>query len=189
MHRFNGWTALHWAAYYGNRRMIRLLVDADADVNALTMFGCAVCACGESAVECACRVPAARRPCRSTPLHTAAENGRSSSVAELLLRGADVAVQANNGYRCAAPHSRNRKPQQPRARRWTPKQEAEANRKLAAYKAGERQVHSARRLTTPPTPPASRPIHPRAACAVGACRRRSPIQREGRQQPTHAHAL
>ena len=27
----DGWTALHWAAYYGNRRMIRSLVDADAD--------------------------------------------------------------------------------------------------------------------------------------------------------------
>ena len=40
----------------------------------------------------------------------------------------------------------------------------------------------------PPIPPASRPIPPRAACAVGACRRRSPIQRAGRQQRTqHTH--
>ena len=40
----------------------------------------------------------------------------------------------------------------------------------------------------PPTLPASRPIPPRAACAVGACRRRSPNQRGGRQQPTqHTH--
>ena len=52
-----------------------------------------------------------RRPCRHTPLHFAAWNGHSSSVAELLLRGADGAVQANHRYRCAAPHSRNRKPQ------------------------------------------------------------------------------
>ena len=52
-----------------------------------------------------------RRPCRCTPLHIAACNGHSSSVAELLLRGADGAVQNIHGYRCAAPHSRNRKPQ------------------------------------------------------------------------------
>ncbi len=89
-------TALHEAARNGNRRMIRLLVDADADVNAQNRFGCAVCARGESA-ECAGRVPAARRPCRDTPLHWAAINGHSSSVAELLLRGADGAVQSNNG--------------------------------------------------------------------------------------------
>ena len=38
-----------------------------------------------------------RRPCRHTPLHIAASNGRSASVAELLLRGADVAVQNNFG--------------------------------------------------------------------------------------------
>ncbi len=87
----DGWTALHIAANYGNRRMIRSLVDADADVHAQDRNGCAVC--GESAVECACRVPAARRPCRATPLHFAAFKGHSASVAELLLRGADGAVQ------------------------------------------------------------------------------------------------
>ncbi len=48
-----GMTALHWAAEYGNRRMIRSLVDADAAVNAQNYVGCAVCARGESAVECA----------------------------------------------------------------------------------------------------------------------------------------
>ncbi len=52
-------TALHWAAMYGNRRMIRSLVDANADVNARTYNGCAVCARGESADECADRVAAA----------------------------------------------------------------------------------------------------------------------------------
>ncbi len=54
----DGYTALHWAAIHGDRRMIRSLVDADADVNAQNR-GCAVCARGESAVECAGRVPAA----------------------------------------------------------------------------------------------------------------------------------
>ncbi len=180
-----GSTALHWAALHGNRRIVRSLVDADADVNAQDDdFGCAVCAGGESAVECAGPSRRRRRPCRYTPLHFAAHNRRSACViAELLLRGADGAVQDCNGYRCAAPHSRNRNPQQPRARRYKPKRLAEANRKLAEYEAGEREVHSARRLTAPAIPPALRPIPPHAACAVGVCRRRSPIQRGGRQQP------
>ncbi len=92
MHRF-GNTALHYAAIRGNRRMIRSLVDADAAVNAQDNYGCAVCARGESADECAAPSPRRRRPCRQTPLHSAAFNGHSSSVAELLLRGADGAVQ------------------------------------------------------------------------------------------------
>ncbi len=96
MHRY-GFTALHWAARYGNRRMIRSLVDAGADVHAQNDDGCAVCARGESAVECAAPSRRRRRPCRYTPLHYAARNGHSSSVAELLLRGADGAVQANSG--------------------------------------------------------------------------------------------
>jgi hypothetical protein len=57
VHRY-GSTALHYAAEYGNRRIVRSLVDANADVNGQDHFGCAVCACGESA-ECAGRVPAA----------------------------------------------------------------------------------------------------------------------------------
>ncbi len=91
-----GRTALHWAAEYGNRRMIRSLVDADADVNAQDHIGCAVCACGESADECAAPSRRRRLPCRNTPLHYAAAKGHSSSVAELLLRGADGAVQNIN---------------------------------------------------------------------------------------------
>jgi hypothetical protein len=58
VHRF-GDTALHWAADCGTRRMIRSLVDANADVHARDCDGCAVCACGESADECAGRVAAA----------------------------------------------------------------------------------------------------------------------------------
>ncbi len=98
VHSEYGNTALHIAAYDVNRRMIRSLVDADADVNAQDdIYGCAVSARGESAVECACRVPRRRRPCRYTPLHHAAMNGHSNNIAELLLRGADGAVQANIG--------------------------------------------------------------------------------------------
>ena len=93
----DGNTALHSAAIIGNRRMIRSLVDADADVNAQDDYRCAICACGESADECAGRAPPACLPCRKTPLHCAASYGNSSSVAELLLRGADGAVQNCHG--------------------------------------------------------------------------------------------
>jgi ankyrin repeat protein len=94
----NGATALHWAAMRGNRRIVRSLVDANAVVNAQDRRGCAVCACGESAVDCAGRVPAAVcLPCRLTPLHLAACEGHSACVAELLLRGADGAVQNKRG--------------------------------------------------------------------------------------------
>ena len=92
-----GMTALHWAAMCGNRRIVRSLVDADADVHAQNCHGCAVCACGESAVECAAPSPRRRRPCRNTPLHAAAFKGHSACVAELLLRGADGAVQNMHG--------------------------------------------------------------------------------------------
>ncbi len=54
----NGSTALHLAALFCNLRIIRLLVAFGADVNARTDDGCAVCACGESAVSAAGRVPA-----------------------------------------------------------------------------------------------------------------------------------
>ena len=123
--------------------------------------------------------PRRRLPCRVTPLHYAASNGHSASIAELLLRGADGAVQDNNRYRRAAPHSRNRKPQQPRARRRTPKQWAEDWGKLAEYEAGESQVHSARRLTAP-----SRNAAGADGYAFSVRRRHSPIQRAGRRRST-----
>jgi ankyrin repeat protein len=41
--------------------------------------------------------PRRRLPCRATPLHWAAANGNTDAVAELLLRGADGAVQNNDG--------------------------------------------------------------------------------------------
>jgi hypothetical protein len=86
--------------------------------------------------------PRRRRPCRGTPLHWAADNGDSASVAELLLRGADGAVQ-DNIYRYAAlRRTAEPKPQQPRACRYTPKQYTEYCEELAAYEAGESQVDS-----------------------------------------------
>jgi len=82
--------------------------------------------------------------------------------------------RTNGGTACAAPHSRNRKPQQPRARRHTPKQVAKDFGKLAEYQAGEREVHSARRLTAPPSPLPRAPSLPTllvpSVFAVGARR-------------------
>ncbi len=87
----------------------------------------------------------------SLSLHNAAINGETASVAELLLRGADGAVQDCNGYRCAA--QPKPKAATAAARRHTPKRWAEAFRTLADYEAAERQVHSPRRPTAPPLPP------------------------------------
>ncbi len=179
VHRDNGVTLLHLAAAYGNRRIVRLLVAYGADLNAEVDDGCAVSACGESA-ECGSRVPAAL--------------GRAGPRRCTMPR--PMAIPATSrSYCCAAPTGPSRpntgtaalrrtaepKPQRPRACRYTPKRWAEEFGKLDEYEAGERQVHSARRLTAPPT---ARPVPPRAAgsdgCAAGARRRRSPIQWAGR---------
>ena len=92
-----GMLAEHEAALRGNRRIVRSLVALNADVNAQNQNGgCAVSACGESAVSAVGRVRR-RPPCRYTPLHWAAGYGHSASVVELLLRGADGAVQNFHG--------------------------------------------------------------------------------------------
>ncbi len=94
VHSEYGNTALHYAAKYNHRRIVRLLVGFHADVNAHNRYGCAVCACGESAGQCGQQAESAPRlPCRRTPLHLAADKGNTEAIAELLLRGADGAVR------------------------------------------------------------------------------------------------
>jgi hypothetical protein len=170
----NGDTALHHAAYRGNCRMIRSLVDADADVNAQNDNWCAVCTRGESAVECAGRVSAAvgragARRCTMPRSEAIRHPSRSCCCA-----APTGPSRTNGGTACAAPHSRNRKPQQPRARRDTPKQSAELFGKLAEYEAGESEVHSPRRLTAPRPPLPRAPSLPTllvpSVFAVGARR-------------------
>ena len=86
--------------------------------------------------------------------------------------------------RCAAQATETA---QPRACRETPKRYAERVLKLAEYEEGERQVHSARRLTTP----AHSAPHPSpGSSARRMCRRRSPSELAdpaGREATQHSH--
>jgi hypothetical protein len=189
VHRY-GDTALHWAAIKGNRRMIGLLVDANADVNAQDCSRCAVCARGESAVECADRVRAAV--------------GRAGTRRCTWLRAMAI-LHPSRSCCCAAPTGPSRTTTY--SGNAAPRRTAETENRNGRARAGTRRSNSRNGLGSsqptkrergrctppaasrpPPIPPASRPIPPHAACAVGACRRRSPIQRGGRQQPTqHTH--
>ena len=82
---------MHYAAYHGNRRIVRKLIAAGAVVDAQTYgnnnrraFPFGIGGWALTAAECR------RLPCRQTPLHFAVDNG--GAIAELLLSDA-VAVQ------------------------------------------------------------------------------------------------
>jgi hypothetical protein len=164
-----GYTALHWAAMRGNRRIVRSLVDANADVNAQNDSGCAVCACGESA-ECAGRVPAAvgcagtRRctwprsmaiphPSRSCCCAAPTGPSRTATGTAALRRTAEIENRSSPSRR-------------------TPKQYAERCGKLAHYEVGVSQVQPARRLTRTPPPPRPPPPPPSQRCWCRRMRRR-----------------
>jgi hypothetical protein len=87
-------TALHWAAISGNRKIVRLLIAAKADVNAKNDDGCAF----PYRHRRVGRLNPFCLPCRATPLHYAGCNsGGSDAIAELLLCDAAVAVQNKFG--------------------------------------------------------------------------------------------
>jgi ankyrin repeat protein len=104
--RSNGRTALHCAAGFGNRRIVRLLIAAKAAVNAQDCHnGCAVSASASAggATESRCLL------CRETPLHFAIgecahrdDNGEFetidvyNAIAELVVSGA-AAVRNRDG--------------------------------------------------------------------------------------------
>jgi ankyrin repeat protein len=69
----DGMTALHWAAELGNVELVRLLVDAGADLEAPTRIG------------------------DLTPLHIGAEVGQSGTVRALLEAGANAESRNANG--------------------------------------------------------------------------------------------
>ncbi len=88
----NGCTALHLAALFGNCRIVRLLIASKAAVDAPN-DGYAVPLLPRRIWR-----PSLRHlPCRATPLHWAARFGHTGAIAELLMRGAAVAVQDCNG--------------------------------------------------------------------------------------------
>ena len=69
----DGMTALHWAAELGNVELVRLLVEAGADLEAVTRIG------------------------GLTPLHVGAEVGQAATVRALLEAGAKARVRNVNG--------------------------------------------------------------------------------------------
>ncbi len=179
----NGYTALHHAAMYGNRRIVRSLVAFNADVNAPNCDECAVSAAANRR-----SAPAESPPPSAVQVDTAAlcrdrgpfQRHRGAAAAR---RRRGRPEHRRVTLRCAAQPSRN---QNSRAR-------AGSRRSKKRTHVGSSQ--STRRESarcTPPAasqaPPTPRPILPRAAgadgCAVGDRRRRSPIQRAGRQPPT-----
>jgi ankyrin repeat protein len=104
---YDGWTPLHLAAFFGAEGAAGALIQAGADVNALSTNGLrntplhAALAGGHEAIalrliEAGADV-AATDAGRHTPLHLAAENGLVRAVRALLARGADpLAVDAED---------------------------------------------------------------------------------------------
>jgi len=68
-----GWTALHYAAYYGRKDVAELLLNKNADVNTKDNQGL-------------------------TPLHLAAKEGHKDTAEVLLTNKADVNAKDNNGH-------------------------------------------------------------------------------------------
>jgi hypothetical protein len=179
----DGMTALHWAAYHGNRRMIRSLVDAKAAVNAQNCNGCAVCACGESADECAGRVAAA--VCRA-------------GTRRCTMPRPEAIPHPSRSCCCAAPTGPSRPTTGTAALRRTAETEpATAARVQAHAEAMGGRLSEARAVRSGREPgalrpPPHRPRHPpclaphpsRSSLFRRMCRRCSPIQRAGRQPPT-----
>jgi hypothetical protein len=191
----DGNTALHCAAQHGNYRIVGLLVASGAAVNLKDkLLGCAVSACGESAVS----APAESPPPSAVQAHAAAlcrvqwpfQNCRGAAAARR--QGNRIERQgirrepSHVTLRCAAQPNRNRNSRARAGRRRSNSRQLKGSSRSTRRERGRCTPPAASR--PPPTPLASRPILPRAACAVGVCRRRSPIRRGGRQQPTqHTH--
>jgi hypothetical protein len=181
VHSDYGSTALHWAAIYGNRRIVRSLAASGADVNAQDGDGCAVSACGDRRSAAAEPPPPSAVQAHAAALCRAQWQSRRRRRAAHARRRRGRPDHRRVPLRCAAQPNRNR----------TSRARAGTRRSNTRNSMGtSRRTRRGRsRCTLPPTP---RPIPPRApradGCTVGARRRRSPIQRAGRRPPTqHSH--
>jgi uncharacterized protein len=72
---YDGWTALHLAAFFGQKAAVKRLVEAGADLNAVS-----------------------RNSLKNTPLHAAAAGGHRDVSLTLIDRGADVRVADAGGH-------------------------------------------------------------------------------------------
>lgn len=101
----DGMTALHWAAYYENVEIARLLIEAGADVQAANRYGVrplsVACTTGNEAIVemllAAGADPNTTLRGGETALLTAARTGKPGPVKALLARGANVNGKERSG--------------------------------------------------------------------------------------------
>ena len=101
----DGTTALHWAVHHGHAPTVRLLLDKNADANAVTRYDIHVlsiaCAANNDEIVklllAAGAKPNTALPGGETPMMTAARTGNAKSIAHLIQHGATLDATERNG--------------------------------------------------------------------------------------------
>jgi ankyrin repeat protein len=106
----DGFTALHFAAFFGGPKVARLLIDAGADVDVVSRNELKVAPLHSAVagqvrvalllIESGAKVNVKQRH-GWTPLHGAADNGDDEVVEALLAAGADLAATTDSGLTAA----------------------------------------------------------------------------------------